>query len=529
METLKAFNRNCAKSIIVITFISTILSSNLFAGIGPPGTVGPPSNGPGKACTQTATDAWQKSGSDIRLCEEIYDNVGIGVTTPTARLTISSPSVSSPNFEMPLRTEVADASGDFFQIVNSTGNTGQYIPLLWGHHETDNRQALALLATITSAKDDSARPIMTFDSRIADGNVFSEPFIRPLFAWTSVGNPKMTMLANGNLGIATINPQEKFHVNGNIIAQSTIALVGPGFGSEGGQIILADPTQTQFSEFNAWSIDNNNGKLRIFYNDGLGPVALNIDNITGNVGVDINPQEKFHVNGNIIAQSTIALVGPGFGSEGGQIILADPTQTQFSEFNAWSIDNNNGKLRIFYDDGSGPLGLEIDNITGNVGIGKTPDPTIKLDIAGTLRACTLRVNLTGGGCDYVLEEGYKKDELDYVRYFTKKHHHLPGVKSAKEMIKEGLNVSNMFTTLLKKIEEIFLHLFDLDKAINGLSNIVDDLMNNDKAMEKRVKELEKQNKELKIKNMKLEDGYADLLMRVEGLEKNKKRNKKKAN
>jgi len=134
-----------------------------------------------------------------------------------------------------------------------------------------------------------------------------------------------------------------------------------------------------------------------------------------------------------------------------------------------------------------------------------------VDVAGTLRACELIVDLTSGGCDYVLEEGYKKDELDYVRDFTEKYNHLPGVQSAKEMIKEGLNVSNMFTTLLKKIEEIFLHLFDLDNAIKGLSNAVDNLFNKDQALEKRIVELEKQNEEL-IDNVDM------LVKRVEDLE-----------
>ncbi|MBW8051380.1 MAG: hypothetical protein FVQ77_13775 [Cytophagales bacterium] len=159
-----------------------------------------------------------------------------------------------------------------------------------------------------------------------------------------------------------------------------------------------------------------------------------------------------------------------------------------------------------------------DEATTNLGIG-TEENTFPTGVRfavigdsrfiGTITACTLRVDLTGVGCDYVFEKGYKKEELDYVKAFTEKYNHLPGVKSAREMIKKGLNVSEMFTTLLKKIEEIFLHLFDFDKALQGLNDAVDDLFENDKAMEKKIDKLEKQNKELNNKvDMLVERVYA---------------------
>ena len=47
--------------------------------------------------------------------------------------------------------------------------------------------------------------------------------------------------------------------------------------------------------------------------------------------------------------------------------------------------------------------------------------------------------------------------------FAKKHHHLPGIPSAQELTKTGIDVVKMDAMLLKEIEEIWLHLAELKK------------------------------------------------------------------
>ena len=130
------------------------------------------------------------------LC--VYGNVGIGTTSPASSLDILTPSTDVVQ-ERLLRTTIDDAAGDFFEIRNSTFETGQYIPTLWGHHQTNTRQALFLLGEITDETDIGVNPVITFDARQEGAEVQN----RPLFSWASWGNTKMTMSADGNLGIGT--------------------------------------------------------------------------------------------------------------------------------------------------------------------------------------------------------------------------------------------------------------------------------------------------------------------------------------
>lgn len=66
--------------------------------------------------------------------------------------------------------------------------------------------------------------------------------------------------------------------------------------------------------------------------------------------------------------------------------------------------------------------------------------------------------------DYVFEKGYKMQSLPELEAYVKENKHLPGVPSAKEMEK-GVDLSEMNLKLLKKVEELTLHMIEMDKDI----------------------------------------------------------------
>ena len=106
---------------------------------------------------------------------------------------------------------------------------------------------------------------------------------------------------------------------------------------------------------------------------------------------------------------------------------------------------------------------------GNVLIGKTTQTNTdyKLDIAGKIRANEVVVNATGA--DFVFEPDYKLPELTEVEKYIVENKRLPDISPAGEMKENGMNLSEMQTKLLQKIEELTLYIIELNKK-NEMQN-----------------------------------------------------------
>ena len=59
--------------------------------------------------------------------------------------------------------------------------------------------------------------------------------------------------------------------------------------------------------------------------------------------------------------------------------------------------------------------------------------------------------------------------LAEMERFISVNKHLPEIPSAADMEKNGINLSEMSIKLLKKVEELTLHLIDLNKKVEQLS------------------------------------------------------------
>lgn len=102
-------------------------------------------------------------------------------------------------------------------------------------------------------------------------------------------------------------------------------------------------------------------------------------------------------------------------------------------------------------------------------------------VQGTLVAEEVVVSLTVPP-DYVFEKYYKGEStlkadytmptLEEVAAFTKANHHLPEVPSAKEIQKNGMQVSEMTSLLLQKVEELTLYTIEQQQQITELKKQV---------------------------------------------------------
>lgn len=108
------------------------------------------------------------------------------------------------------------------------------------------------------------------------------------------------------------------------------------------------------------------------------------------------------------------------------------------------------------------------NIIGNVSIGTgTVDPNYHLQVKGKIRTQEIKVE-NQNWPDYVFDPSYELQSLKVTERFIKENKHLPGIPSAKEVSVNGLNVGEMNSRLLQKIEELTLHIIEQDKRIERL-------------------------------------------------------------
>lgn len=70
--------------------------------------------------------------------------------------------------------------------------------------------------------------------------------------------------------------------------------------------------------------------------------------------------------------------------------------------------------------------------------------------------------------DYVFDEQYPLQPLNEVEAYVKENKHLPGIPSAEEFSAKGMNVSEMSNLLLEKVEELTLHLIQMQKEMELL-------------------------------------------------------------
>jgi hypothetical protein len=110
---------------------------------------------------------------------------------------------------------------------------------------------------------------------------------------------------------------------------------------------------------------------------------------------------------------------------------------------------------------------------GDVGIGTTT-PDTKLAVNGTIHSTEVKVDLNVPGPDYVFDTDYKLTDLNELKSFLKKYHHLPDVPSAEQMFKNRINLSVINMQLLKKIEELTLYLIEKDKQVTELRDQVNE-------------------------------------------------------
>ena len=336
----------------------------------------------------------------------------------------------------------------------------------------------------------------------------------------------------GNVGIGKVPASTyKLDVNGTINAKGILLndqpLTSVASGAFGGEFHFSNNQNVGFTWWNEnptiygiyrtageWSHPNYQ-QLKLSWDTGI---ILNPGTAYGKSYVDVQgnglrissgalgigttdaPSEKLEVNGNI-SLGLSAGSATGYGNRlnlRGLIDDGDPIW--MSRYNAGP---NQTELRVnigddaggddsftvgnfFYGDGQWKTFMKVQN-NGNVGIGTTNPGSYKLAVAGKI-AATGEVKVFVDGTttfpDYVFDPSYKLPTLEETEKYVKENHHLPEVPSAAEIEKEGMSLNGMNVILLKKVEELTLHLIEMKKGSEAIRKENEEL-------KKRLEKLEK--------------------------------------
>lgn len=92
----------------------------------------------------------------------------------------------------------------------------------------------------------------------------------------------------------------------------------------------------------------------------------------------------------------------------------------------------------------------------------------RLAVGGGIIAEEVRVELQGAWPDYVFGEKYELPKLAELAEFLQNEKHLPGIPSALEMEKNGLDLGEMQRKTIEKVEELYLLTIQLNARISQL-------------------------------------------------------------
>lgn len=314
---------------------------------------------------------------------------------------------------------------------------------------------------------------------------------------------RLTIDHRGYVGVGTNFPAEVLHVKEGAILSSNYNNDNIHVRIDGTSI-----PKINFARWTGHQSHMHNAFVGQFYNPSLGEYSFSIGTgfsaegsqtftsnvltatLAGKVGIHTtNPRATLDVGLELPSGSLASVLGrisEGNGSGDGTFIGVRTYGSQPVNTKSFAIEHSfygtTNSAVNFHRGGAatgGFLTFSTDNNTervrvtagGNVGIG-TPNPDEKLTVKGVIHTEEVKVDLNMPPPDYVFDPSYELMPLSEVESYVRANRHLPDVPSGKQMEEEGLNLKEMNLLLLKKVEELTLHLIEQQKSILSLTKEV---------------------------------------------------------
>ena len=212
-------------------------------------------------------------------------------------------------------------------------------------------------------------------------------------------------------------------------------------------------------------------------NSTYGDFKISVGGYNGSLGIINNTASRYamYIGGGSDAsnsQNTFVTVGSttNFASLGVYGRTNDANSYAFGVRNA-----NSSNLLLVRNDG-------VSVLNGRLAVGDNISASdlysYHLAVKGTIIAEGVVVKPYATWPDYVFAKTYRLLSLAEVDQYIKQHGHLPGMPSAKEVAeKKAVDLLDMNTRLLEKVEELYLHLIQKEKELQELRDRITVLEN----------------------------------------------------
>lgn len=279
----------------------------------------------------------------------------------------------------------------------------------------------------------STKPILNTTNGIMLGMYSNVP---TLYITTSNGENR-----TGKIGIGNItSPSAKLHIKSDTSGEN-----------ENADIMLETSASSQYAAIYFKTTDN---YIRMRNTAGLDFSAPRFNFQTGKVGIGnvSAPQATLHIKANSGENANIMLQTTD-NTKDAAIIFRNTSNTI-------SVGSNN--LMNF-------AATSYSFTTGKVGIGCVNNMNdFALAVQGGVVSTKVSVLDIDSWPDFVFGNNYKLMNLYELEQYINTNQHLPEVPSAEEVSANGIDLGEMNAVLLQKVEELTLHIIELQKQIDEL-------------------------------------------------------------
>ncbi|MEI2738307.1 MAG: hypothetical protein V9F01_05935 [Chitinophagaceae bacterium] len=393
----------------------------------------------------------------------ISQNVGIGTTTPAAKLDVKSTS----------------------QYV---GQFNGAAPMYMGIFENDIYRGY--WGSYSGAAED-------VDFGTGSGTTGKLHF-------TIQANPRMTIDNAGRVGVGTTTPNHLFHVNGgDLFVQSSSGLIRFGYNGAnewqlattgGGADLRWYTTPDGGTTITPRHYFSQNGNVGLGGFSGPGTPLGRLDVLGSGTSSSTNTfLLRNSIGDTLLRMRDDGRMGIGYnGSSYGRTLNMGGTGINFYTANEvafggaifptdtslviWSNSAANNYLVFQPSWGNTGIGTYTPNaklhLNGAQLIGSNsavPATGYQLSVDGKIIAEEVKVQLSTSWPDYVFDEGYKLMPIEDLEKSIRQHKHLPNIPSAAEVTAEnGIQLGEMNRKLVEKVEELTLYIIQLKKENTSL-------------------------------------------------------------